>query len=58
MSFVSVAILGAYTLQAALGDFESSVHGNGVEYMKDFVFAANQNEELLYRISDLHRVLK
>jgi len=57
-SFVTVALLGAYTIQAALGNFDQSVHGNGIDYMKDFVFAPNQNDELLYRVSDLHRILK
>jgi hypothetical protein len=58
VSFVTVALLGAYTIQAALGDFDQSAHGNGVDYMKDFLFSSSQNDELLYRISDLHRILK
>jgi len=52
-SFVTHALLGSYTVQAEMGDFDPSEHDQ--DYIKDFRFAPNQTDELLEKIADLHR---
>ena len=54
-SFVTHALLGSYTVQAELGDFDPDEHGAGTDYLKDFSFSPTQNEELLEKIAELHR---
>ncbi|XP_029995802.1 band 4.1-like protein 1 [Sphaeramia orbicularis] len=52
-SFVTHALLGSYTVQAELGDFEPDEHGP--DYVSDFRFAPNQTRELEERVMELHR---
>ncbi|XP_074536665.1 band 4.1-like protein 1 isoform X5 [Halichoeres trimaculatus] len=52
-SFVTHALLGSYTVQAELGDFEPEEHGP--DYVSDFRFAPNQTRELEERVMELHR---
>ena len=54
-SFVTHALLGSYTVQAELGDYDPEEHGNTIEYIRDFRFAPSQTEELLEKIAELHR---
>lgn len=54
-SFVTLALLGSYTVQATLGDYDSAEHGVTTDYLKDFVFSTTQNEELLEKVADLHK---
>ncbi|KAM6977246.1 band 4.1-like protein 1 isoform 3-T3 [Aplochiton taeniatus] len=51
-SFVTQALLGSYTVQAELGDFELEEHGP--DYVSDFRFAPNQTRELEERVMELH----
>lgn len=51
-SFVTHALLGSYTVQAELGDYESEEHGP--DYVSDFRFAPNQTHELEERVMELH----
>ncbi|KAJ8016580.1 hypothetical protein DPEC_G00008710 [Dallia pectoralis] len=51
-SFVTHALLGSYTVQAELGDYESDEHGP--DYVSDFRFAPNQTRELEERVMELH----
>ncbi|XP_055366156.1 band 4.1-like protein 1 isoform X3 [Betta splendens] len=51
-SFVTHALLGSYTVQAELGDYEPEEHGP--EYVSDFRFAPNQTRELEERVMELH----
>ncbi|XP_044066723.1 band 4.1-like protein 1 isoform X9 [Siniperca chuatsi] len=51
-SFVTHALLGSYTVQAELGDFEPEEHGP--DYVSDFRFAPNQTRELEERVMELH----
>lgn len=51
-SFVTHALLGSYTVQAELGDYEPDEHGP--DYVADFHFAPNQNRELEERVMELH----
>ncbi|XP_059189714.1 band 4.1-like protein 1 isoform X4 [Centropristis striata] len=52
-SFVTHALLGSYTVQAELGDYEAEEHGP--DYVNDFRFAPNQTRELEERVMELHR---
>ncbi|XP_012882303.1 PREDICTED: band 4.1-like protein 2 isoform X6 [Dipodomys ordii] len=52
-SFVTHALLGSYTLQAELGDYDSEEHGN-ID-LSDFQFASNQTKELEEKVAELHK---
>ncbi|XP_060604244.1 band 4.1-like protein 3 [Ruditapes philippinarum] len=54
-SFATYALLGSYTVQAELGDWEQKEYGDGVQYLHDFDFAPGQNQELLEKITELHK---
>ncbi|XP_061782021.2 band 4.1-like protein 1 isoform X1 [Nerophis lumbriciformis] len=55
-SFVTHALLGSYTVQAELGDYEPEDHGP--DYVADFRFAPNQTRELEERVMELHHNYK
>lgn len=55
-SFVTHALLGSYTVQAELGDYDQDDHG--ADYVSDFRFAPNQTRELEERVMELHRNYK
>ncbi|CAL9704415.1 unnamed protein product [Knipowitschia caucasica] len=55
-SFVTHALLGSYTVQAELGDYDHDDHGP--DYVSDFRFAPNQTRDLEERIMELHRNYK
>jgi len=55
-SFVSQSLLGSYVVQSELGDYEPDEHGGGANYIKNIRIAANQTEELMEKISELHRM--
>lgn len=55
-SFVTHALLGSYTVQAELGDYDHDDHG--ADYVSDFRFAPNQTRELEERVMELHRNYK
>lgn len=55
-SFVTHALLGSYTVQAELGDYDHDDHG--ADYVGDFRFAPNQTRELEERVMELHRNYK
>lgn len=57
-SFVTHALLGSYTVQSELGDYDIAEHGMGAEYVKEFQFAPNQTDELVDKIAELHRTHK
>ncbi|XP_069476785.1 band 4.1-like protein 3 isoform X20 [Ambystoma mexicanum] len=52
-SFVTVALLGAYTVQSELGDYETDEYGS--DYVSDFQFAPNQTKELEDKVIELHK---
>ncbi|XP_072913391.1 band 4.1-like protein 2 isoform X16 [Hemitrygon akajei] len=52
-SFVTHALLGSYTLQAELGDYDAEEHKAG--YVAELQFAPNQSKELEEKISELHK---
>lgn len=55
-SFVTHALLGSYTIQAELGDYDQDDHG--LEYVSDFRFAPNQTRELEERVMELHKTYR
>uniref|UniRef100_A0A671R325 Band 4.1-like protein 1 n=1 Tax=Sinocyclocheilus anshuiensis TaxID=1608454 RepID=A0A671R325_9TELE len=55
-SFVTHALLGSYTVQAELGDFDKDDHGS--DYVSDFCFAPSQTRELEERVMELHRTYR
>jgi erythrocyte membrane protein band 4.1 len=48
-------MLGSYTVQSELGDYDPNEHAMGLDYIKDIAFAPNQSDELLEKIAELHR---
>ncbi|KAK5913077.1 hypothetical protein CesoFtcFv8_002894 [Champsocephalus esox] len=55
-SFVTHALLGSYSVQAELGDYDQDDHG--ADYVSDFRFAPNQTRELEERVMELHHNYK
>lgn len=49
------ALLGSYTVQSELGDFDAEEHGSGTDYVKYLSFSPTQSEELLEKVAELHR---
>ncbi|CAF3259287.1 unnamed protein product [Rotaria sp. Silwood2] len=54
-SFVTYALLGSYTAQAELGDYNEYEQGPSYHYLRDIKFAPVQDDELLRRIHEQHR---
>ncbi|XP_008116302.1 band 4.1-like protein 2 isoform X13 [Anolis carolinensis] len=52
-SFVTHALLGSYTLQAELGDYDTEEHNS--DYIGDFQFAPNQTKEMEEKVVELHK---
>ncbi|XP_025781371.1 band 4.1-like protein 2 [Puma concolor] len=52
-SFVTHALLGSYTLQAELGDYDPEEHGSSD--LSDFQFAPTQMKELEEKVAELHK---
>ncbi|XP_056377598.1 band 4.1-like protein 3 isoform X7 [Hyla sarda] len=52
-SFVTLALLGSYTVQSELGDYEPDEYGS--DYVSEFRFAPNQTKELEDKVVELHK---
>ncbi|XP_048206626.1 protein 4.1 isoform X3 [Perognathus longimembris pacificus] len=52
-SFATLALLGSYTIQSELGDYDAELHG--VDYVSDFKLAPNQTKELEEKVMELHK---
>ncbi|XP_069090960.1 band 4.1-like protein 2 isoform X3 [Pleurodeles waltl] len=52
-SFVTHALLGSYSLQAELGDYDPEEHT--IDYINEFQFAPSQSKELEEKVVDLHK---
>ncbi|XP_068395416.1 protein 4.1 isoform X6 [Eschrichtius robustus] len=52
-SFATLALLGSYTIQAELGDYDPELHG--ADYVSDFKLAPNQTKELEEKVMELHK---
>ncbi|XP_061166162.1 band 4.1-like protein 1 isoform X2 [Saccostrea echinata] len=57
-SFMTHAILGSYTVQAEIGDYDPQEDGPDDEYLKAFDFAPQQTPELSQKIHELHKTHK
>ncbi|XP_018121849.1 erythrocyte membrane protein band 4.1-like 3 L homeolog isoform X3 [Xenopus laevis] len=52
-SFVTLALLGSYTVQSELGDYDPEEYGS--DYVSEFRFAPNQTKELEDKVVELHK---
>nr|XP_058133370.1 band 4.1-like protein 3 isoform X3 [Dasypus novemcinctus] len=52
-SFVTLALLGSYTVQSELGDYDPEECGN--DYVSEFRFAPNHTKELEDKVIELHK---
>ncbi|XP_040829995.1 protein 4.1 isoform X4 [Ochotona curzoniae] len=52
-SFATLALLGSYTIQSELGDYDPELHG--VDYVSEFKLAPNQTKELEEKVMELHK---
>ncbi|XP_021360538.1 band 4.1-like protein 3 isoform X2 [Mizuhopecten yessoensis] len=57
-SFVTYTLLGSYTVQSELGDYDVEEFGRGLDYIRKIQFAPHQDRELLKKICDLHKTHK
>ncbi|XP_032407321.1 band 4.1-like protein 3a isoform X2 [Xiphophorus hellerii] len=55
-SFATHAVLGSYTVQSELGDYDSDECAP--DYVSELCFAPNQTKEMEAKIMDLHRTLR
>lgn len=52
-SFVTLALLGSYTVQSELGEYDPELHGT--DYLTELRLAPNQTKELEEKIKELHK---
>nr|XP_033789876.1 band 4.1-like protein 3 isoform X4 [Geotrypetes seraphini] len=52
-SFVTLALLGSYTVQSELGDYDTDEYGS--DYVSEFRFAPKQTKELEDKVIELHK---
>ncbi|XP_016152189.1 PREDICTED: band 4.1-like protein 3 isoform X4 [Ficedula albicollis] len=52
-SFVTLALLGSYTVQSELGDYDPDEYGS--DYIGEFRFAPNHTKELEDKVIELHK---
>lgn len=52
-SFATHVLLGSYTVQAELGDYDPDEYGT--EYISEFRFAPNETKELEEKVIELHK---
>ncbi|NXG12177.1 EPB41 protein, partial [Sakesphorus luctuosus] len=55
-SFATLALLGSYTVQSELGDYDPDLHGP--EYITEFKLAPNQTKELEEKVVELHKTYR
>ncbi|XP_056142952.1 uncharacterized protein LOC130118528 [Lampris incognitus] len=55
-SFVTLSLLGSYTAQSELGEYDPEVHGE--DYVKDLSLAPGQSKELEEKVMELHRTYR
>ncbi|XP_061093631.1 band 4.1-like protein 3a isoform X2 [Conger conger] len=55
-SFATHTVLGSYTVQSELGDYDPEEYGS--DYVSEFRFAPNQTKELEEKVMDLHKNYK
>ncbi|NXL64660.1 EPB41 protein, partial [Chordeiles acutipennis] len=55
-SFATLALLGSYTVQSELGDYDPELHGP--DYISEFKLAPNQTKELEEKVVELHKTYR
>ncbi|XP_041335146.1 protein 4.1 isoform X30 [Pyrgilauda ruficollis] len=55
-SFATLALLGSYTIQSELGDYDPDLHGP--DYISEFKLAPNQTKELEEKVVELHKTYR
>ncbi|XP_072741479.1 protein 4.1 isoform X4 [Ciconia boyciana] len=55
-SFATLALLGSYTVQSELGDYDPDLHGP--DYISEFKLAPNQTKELEEKVAELHKTYR
>ncbi|XP_041103762.1 protein 4.1-like isoform X11 [Polyodon spathula] len=55
-SFATHSVLGSYTVQSELGDYDPEEYGT--DYVSEFRFAPNQTKELEEKVMEMHKNIK
>ncbi|XP_065600557.1 protein 4.1 isoform X10 [Cyrtonyx montezumae] len=55
-SFATLALLGSYTVQSELGDYDPDLHST--DYISEFKLAPNQTKELEEKVVELHKTYR
>ncbi|XP_039662866.1 titin-like isoform X8 [Perca fluviatilis] len=55
-SFVTLSLLGSYTAQSELGEYDPELHGP--DYVKELSLAPGQSKELEDKVTELHRTYR
>uniref|UniRef100_A0A8C7Y9J7 Protein 4.1 n=1 Tax=Oryzias sinensis TaxID=183150 RepID=A0A8C7Y9J7_9TELE len=55
-SFVTLSLLGSYTAQSELGEYDPELHGT--DYLKELSLAPGQSKELEEKVMELHRTYR
>ncbi|XP_034731224.1 protein 4.1-like isoform X30 [Etheostoma cragini] len=55
-SFVTLSLLGSYTAQSELGEYDPELHGP--DYVKELSLAPGQSQELEEKVMELHRTYR
>nr|XP_025952473.1 protein 4.1 isoform X7 [Dromaius novaehollandiae] len=55
-SFATLALLGSYTVQSELGDYDPELHS--ADYITEFKLAPNQTKELEEKVMELHKTYR
>ncbi|XP_030013889.1 uncharacterized protein LOC115435549 isoform X3 [Sphaeramia orbicularis] len=55
-SFVTLSLLGSYTAQSEIGEYDPELHG--ADYVKDLNLAPGQSKELEEKVMELHRTYR
>ncbi|NXJ06467.1 EPB41 protein, partial [Odontophorus gujanensis] len=55
-SFATLALLGSYTVQSELGDYDPDLHST--DYISEFKLAPNQTKELEEKVMELHKTYR
>ncbi|KAM3933370.1 protein 4.1 isoform 2-T2 [Leptodactylus fuscus] len=52
-SFATLALLGSYTVQSEVGDYDEDLHGT--DYVSEFKLSPNQTKDLEVKVAELHK---
>ncbi|KAG8451172.1 hypothetical protein GDO86_003434 [Hymenochirus boettgeri] len=52
-SFATLALLGSYTVQSEVGDYDEDLHG--IDYVSEYKLSPNQTKDLEEKVVELHK---